>query len=431
MLKQLDVLIGFVVVMSIVSLLVTIITQMVSSLLGLRGKNLSDALQVMIRRIDPTIGSDMAQQLAGEVLTRPVISDSMLSMSKKIWDKVPVLSWFRQRSKTASAIRADELHALIKDIAAGAGPLKATANNVLSALAKPDKATSDAIAAVQNQLNTLAGKDLAQAKALVQQVASATDAAFINLEKWFNSAQDRAQQWFAMHARVITIIASFCAAFVLQLDTFALLKRISSDSDVRSKLVAGADAVQKQADQVLHGTQQDIVNRAMHKEVMEKLRAQYPKLDAKLDDHADFPSVAEAEKWLRDQIRDNAQIDEIAANYRQLVTLKKLGASQELLEKVASDYQKTGLQLLPDPYPISFNKEWPATGWLGWLHLVTTDGTWSWPLHRLLGILVSAALLSLGAPFWFNTLKSLTSLRPMLANEVDKDPKQIPQTPAK
>src|ERR1019366_5554816 len=118
-----------------------------------------------------------------------------------------VLSWFRQRSKTASAIRADELHALIKDIAAGAGPLKATANNVLSALAKPDKATSDAIAAVQNQLNTLAGKDFAQAKALVQQVASATDAAFINLEKWFNSAQDRAQQWFPIHARVITIIA--------------------------------------------------------------------------------------------------------------------------------------------------------------------------------------------------------------------------------
>jgi hypothetical protein len=30
-------------------------------------------------------------------------------------------------------------------------------------------------------------------------------------------------------------------------------------------------------------------------------------------------------------------------------------------------------------------------------------------------------------PFWFNMLKSLTNLRPALANEVDKDPKQLPE----
>ena len=43
-------------------------------------------------------------------------------------------------------------------------------------------------------------------------------------------------------------------------------------------------------------------------------------------------------------------------------------------------------------------------------------------MQHLLGLLASAALLSLGAPFWFNILKSLTNLRPLLAQEVDKNP---------
>jgi hypothetical protein len=70
-------------VMLVVSLLVTIVTQMVSSFLGLRGKNLADALQVMMKKIDPAIDADLAKKLAHEVMTTPVISDSMLSMTPK------------------------------------------------------------------------------------------------------------------------------------------------------------------------------------------------------------------------------------------------------------------------------------------------------------------------------------------------------------
>src|SRR5690349_8981208 len=98
MLKQLDTVIGFVVVMSLVSLMITILTQMVSSLLGLRGKNLADALEAMIHKIDPKIG-EQAKALIDQVLTRPVISDSMLSMRKN-WP----IAW-----KRATAIRPDEL----------------------------------------------------------------------------------------------------------------------------------------------------------------------------------------------------------------------------------------------------------------------------------------------------------------------------------
>src|SRR6185369_16455765 len=116
MLKQLDTLIGFAVVMLVVSLLITIVTQMVSSLLGLRGKNLADALEVMMVKIAPVIPNDQVKQLVREILTHPVISGSTMSMVTRRWDRVPILSWLRQRWKMASAIRPDELYDILKAI---------------------------------------------------------------------------------------------------------------------------------------------------------------------------------------------------------------------------------------------------------------------------------------------------------------------------
>jgi hypothetical protein len=41
------------------------------------------------------------------------------------------------------------------------------------------------------------------------------------------------------------------------------------------------------------------------------------------------------------------------------------------------------------------------------------EGAW----RHFLGIVAAAALLSLGAPFWFNLLRQLANLRTMLANK--------------
>ncbi len=105
--------------MLLVSLLITIVTQMVSSLLGLRGKNLADALQVMMNKIAPTIPPGPAQELVKEILTHPVISDSAMSMATKGWDWIWVLRWLRQKWKVASAIRADELYDILQQMKNG------------------------------------------------------------------------------------------------------------------------------------------------------------------------------------------------------------------------------------------------------------------------------------------------------------------------
>ncbi len=326
MLRQLDTLIGFAGVMSVISLLITIITQCVSSLLGLRGRNLADALEAMLHKLDPQLNAQvtgLGKTLADYILTHSAVSDSILSMSGR-W---PV-SW-----KRASAIRPHELLAGLEQLSgqtpAPDGPpqtLEQAAAKLLKILSMPTPATTEAINALKARLPELAAQ---QGRAVIEHFNAATNVALGNLERRFNSAQDRARQWFAMHTRIITVIASVLVAFLFQLDSFQLLQRLSSDPEARARLVAGATALQQQAQQGL---------------------------------------------------------DEASP------------ASQAI----------QSLVLIPNPYP--------APG----------SGKWSWPWPHLLGILASVALLSLGAPFWFNLLKSLANLRPALAQQIENDPKSTP-----
>jgi hypothetical protein len=43
--------------------------------------------------------------------------------------------------------------------------------------------------------------------------------------------------------------------------------------------------------------------------------------------------------------------------------------------------------------------------------------SWNWNRAKIPGIALSAMLLSLGAPFWYNALKDLVGLRPVLARK--------------
>jgi len=435
MLKQLDTLIGFAVVMLVVSLVITIVTQMVSAFLGLRGKNLVDALRVMMFKIAPDIPAADAHDLARYVLTHCAISDSAMSMASKWWDRVPGLRWLRQRWKTASAIRPEELYDILKQMKAGSlthtnaaasavvtqaqTAVSGTATKILNRLVQTvEPRTTDAIGVVALRAGELVGKEIDEAKAMIERYANVTDAAFVNLEKWFNSAQERAQQWFTLHTRLITVGAAFIAAFVLQLDTIALIKRLSTDADMRAKLVAVSGPIQQQASKALDEAQRSVISQATHRIAIGELAKTYD-LPKGLDAPGDFASMIDAKTWLTQQLGSNPKGATIVDLYEHLVTNAKLDAYMATIQKLVSS---SGLDLLPEPYPLRLSPGWTKGSRLP--HLFVTNGEWSWPKRRLLGILVSAALLSLGAPFWFNTLKSVTNLRPTLANAIEKKPNQ-------
>jgi hypothetical protein len=65
----------------------------------------------------------------------------------------------------------------------------------------------------------------------------------------------------------------------------------------------------------------------------------------------------------------------------------------------------------------------------GWFARWPKEGR-IWWFNHLFGLLLTAGLLTLGAPFWFNLLKNLMSLRPALANLIEKRPTSAPALPA-
>ena len=83
MLNTLDIVIGFAVIMTVLSLLITILVQMVSTGLALRGKNLANALSLTFQTIDPKIGQQ-AHSLAAQILRDPIFSDSIWRKKSRI-----------------------------------------------------------------------------------------------------------------------------------------------------------------------------------------------------------------------------------------------------------------------------------------------------------------------------------------------------------
>jgi hypothetical protein len=172
----------------------------------------------------------------------------------------------------------------------------------------------------------------------------ATTQAYDRFQRWFGSAQDRAQQWFQIHARVVTITAAILVTVLLQLDTV---------------------------------------------EIYDKLRDQ-PKLVEALVKSA--PGV----------IEQGGAVTAEGATRSQETRAKAFGDLKEQMKTA-------GFEIVPP-------------GWFArWR---TESGTW-W-FNHFFGLLLTAGLLTLGAPFWFNLLKNLMSLRPALANLIEKRPTSAP-----
>jgi len=174
-------------------------------------------------------------------------------------------------------------------------------------------------------------------------VERATTQAYDRFQRWFGSAQDRAEQWFQIHVRIVTIVAAIFAAIFLQLDTVELYDKLRHEP----KLV---DALMKTAPGVLE--QGAAVQGQTDAETREKMFAD---LKARID--------------------------------------------------------SAGFELVP----AGWFARWPKERF--------------WWFNHLFGLALTAGLLTLGAPFWFNLLKNLTSLRPAVATLVEKRPTSAPALP--
>ena len=425
MLEHLDMAVAFAVVMLAVSLLVTILVQMVSALFGLRGSNLLWGIKQLLVTVDPSIGDTIenkekqASEIAQRVLTHPLISDSSVSRFKWLAKRVPVLGRLLNRMQLARAIRLDELVRVLNVVAPQSKLAADTAAAGARIAITGQPGAPPTIADIERMVGPAANKQLTFAKE--------------DLEAWFGTAMDRVSQRFAVHVRVWTVVFSIAIAFALHLDTFRILSQLAANTDLRAQVASASGALQQVAGAKLNAaasqpntpanvqTQQSPDPKAVHPpQLYRDAITRVASLKA-VDVPGAFSDRQAAIDWLRTTMSNSDatqdEIDAAVVAYQQDVDQNLTNGIDRLTDSALSVRGiviGTGFQLVPSPYhSFDIAPWWPAP--------TRTRTILSNVMHptnlHFWGILFSAGLLSLGAPFWYNALKSLSALKPVVANK--------------
>jgi len=222
-LRHIDVFIGVAIVMLAVSLMLTIVTQMISFLANFRGKQLQKGLGELFKELG--VGGD-ANELARKILLHPLIADGL------------------GVKRVAPAISKVDLKALIEQ-----------ADTLLVHAVQVSKVDVSALKKVAGQVDV-----------------------------WFDATMSRVSNRFAMQTRLVTIGCALVAAFALQLDAFGLVTRLYADSDLRTKLSGAAEGMLAESQRILDAppASADAATSATQAETIKNATAELKTINEKL-----------------------------------------------------------------------------------------------------------------------------------------------------
>jgi hypothetical protein len=218
----------------------------------------------------------------------------------------------------------------------------------------------------------------------------------------------------------VTIIFAILTAFLLQLDTGDIYRQLHDQPQLVDALVKSAPGFVKQGGKVL-----DPSNTSAYRAYLLWLE-KHPSFELK-----SLPASGTAETYrdaLETQLKEKSvKPEDTAAWLTEYDELHTKGAEaflqsrKKTVNTLKDDIEKTGFTLVPAGLLARWDDPQQPSGFYSRLRQF-------WP--HLFGVLATAGLLALGAPFWFNLLKNLMSLRPAVANLIEKRPTSAPALPA-
>jgi len=375
MLNLLETFISFAVVMLGMSLILTALTQAIAEFVGSRGANLEWSLANLFRSLRPELaeekvnGKDLATRLTKVILEHPLVSDSSYQGEGQfIQAAVKRLAGFATKWKPLAPL----VERLVNQWAQTA-PLQRRWSRATTIRYEEVIRLIDLIADGSRPTGppdaTWSDKDIA---------GWLNGDPRLNRE-WFDTAMDRASQRFATHMRAITMVCSVVLAFGAHFDSLTLFAQFSGNAELRANVGARAEAMMARYEQTI---------------ASEELRE---------GESREFTARLKAAKLQAEEIQG------------------ELGAA--------------GVQLFPSPYarhlrptgcfnPWSYGPVRTVARFVGF-QLIDGPGCHDFlpwiDFRHFIGILLSCALLSLGAPFWYNQLRMLTSLKPVIAQKDEKE----------
>jgi hypothetical protein len=161
------------------------------------------------------------------------------------------------KNRTAEVVEREELIRVLLELGAGEGAVakvlrpedEVQLRSLLALNGIPDPAvTLSNVRTIAQQLENDAPDTAAHVRHAQAIVRGAQSDLVGKINHWFDAAAARATQQYAAEARFVTVGAAFLVAVAIQLDTFGLLRRLASDPELRSSLLAEAQAEQERID---------------------------------------------------------------------------------------------------------------------------------------------------------------------------------------
>jgi hypothetical protein len=401
MLQNLDTMISYAVIMLILSLIITVLVQAVASAFELRGKNLMASLSKVLMQIEPALrsnpdGAAIAKEIAGKVAEHPSLVHFSASAQGKVGGFLA-----RFFARPVKGIEATEWIRLLDEIGSDpdsglSGPAQKTLTELLSS--EVPGVTPERIEQAKrigSQMATTFPYQAEAVEATVQSAFGSTRKIVVGTEKWFDSVMDRSSDWFTTQTRVWTVCFALGLALLFRVDSFMIIRQLADNPEVRAKLVQSTDQVLEQAKKDIQtGTPAQITVSAMAAEYRDKGDDKEKVLNA---------VPASSQKTCNDVTTALMQ-QPLTIGLRteflrrcQEQAVKSLQAAAKSLDAYRTQLDSSQLTIITNPFTSPNSTQKP--GWIG--------------------AIVTGLLLTLGAPFWFNTLSRLSNLRPTIADKLD------------
>lgn len=210
------------------------------------------------------------------------------------------------------------------------------------------------------------------------------------LDEWFDAFMSRVSQWFVMNTRWVTVGFALVLAFTLHLDSAAVLKQLTTDGETRARLEAMAASLLEQSPGAVA-----TVTTHYTETLRELVRGHASRFNEGVTEGsvATIGRRADAATWIGTHAKAEER-DGLVTSYNEALDKKlteSLDKSIDRANTLHGNLTSAGIVLSP-----------PGHTYKDWFDLTSP---------HVLGMLASVLFLSLGAPFWFNMLKNLTSLK--------------------
>jgi hypothetical protein len=373
-------LLAFVTIMLILSLIVTSLVQFAQATLRLRGRNLLVGVAALLKKYVPNA------TLAGNS-TSPLRSNTHLALAAHVLNTAQASpKLLANPNATGRVLLGPPISWIPPDDLASA---------VASTLGAPSSAAAGAVPlATGTQANASSGTAAAAALPPTGPAQPAVQQAFEDMEPAIAKR-------FQFIIRIWTVAISFVIAFAFQLSTPDLLKNLPSQDAQREAILAAVPNLTNEATRRLAFSTDSVLE-----ESIRRLSDKFPQYKELFEEvSGDGDSKQDMMDEMRGVLGKRSDREMVLEEYLAIIDTVTKGEATTAFEHTSQLInQLDTFGISPKLDNFEFYVSAPSTD-AG----KSSNRVIHW--SNIVGVLITGILLSLGAPFWFEQLKNLSSLR--------------------